>query len=80
VRKNNSIIVAGENPGVPIRQPVSDLLNETEAAQFLGVKSRTLRLWRARKSLPHIKISTRVVRYRVNDLNTWTDSFRTVIS
>jgi hypothetical protein len=80
MKKKTSAIVAGEIPGVPVRQPVSDLLDEKQAAQFLGVKVRTMRLWRLTRHLPHLKISCRVIRYRQNDLDGWLNSYRTVIS
>lgn len=54
------------------------LLNEVEAADFLGVKPNTLSVWRStrRYSIPFIKVGARV-KYRPSDLQAWLES-RTV--
>lgn len=51
---------------------VSELLNETEAAQKIDVSPGTLSVWRStgRYSLPFIKVG-RKVRYRSSDLEAW---------
>ncbi len=51
---------------------VPTLLNEAQAAEFLGLKPGTLSVWRCvgRHSLPFIKCG-RAVRYRVADLERW---------
>ena len=49
------------------------LLDDVSAAEFFNVKPRTLRLWRNTKGLPHVRISSRVIRYRMADLQTWMD-------
>ena len=75
-----SPIKAGATPAILNPQPVSALLDEKQAAQFLGLEPRTLRSYRKWRRLPHIRISGRVVRYRQADLNSWLDSYRTVIA
>lgn len=50
-----------------------EIFNDPQAAKFLGVKVRTLREWRLRRGLPHIKITSKVVRYRLSDLQSWLD-------
>jgi predicted DNA-binding transcriptional regulator AlpA len=75
-----SPIRTGATPVILNPQPVSGLLDEKQAAQFLGLEPRTLRGYRKWRRLPHIRISGRVVRYRQADLNSWLDSYRTVIS
>lgn len=52
--------------------PMSELLNEFEAAEYLDVKVSTLRIWRyaGRYDLPFVKIG-RLVRYRAEDLEKW---------
>lgn len=46
-----------------------DLLNETEAAAFLGVKRPTMANWRWKKTGPiWVKIGSKLVRYRRADL------------
>jgi hypothetical protein len=54
--------------------PTTPLLNESEAASFFGIEPGTLRLWRRRRGLPHIRITKRVVRYRQTDLEAWLES------
>lgn len=52
-----------------------DLLNETEAAEFLGVKRATMSNWRWRGIGPRfVKIGQKLVRYRRADLLTFVDS------
>jgi len=57
-----------------------DLLDDAETAALLGITSRTLRLWRHRRGLPHIRITNREIRYRRADLDEWLGRMRTVIS
>jgi len=56
----------------------SELLNEQQAAEFLGVVPGTLSVWRSTKryAIPFIKCG-RLVRYRRADLEKWLES-RTV--
>lgn len=58
----------------------SVLLDETHAADFLGLKRQTLAVWRStgRYGLPYTKIG-RSVRYRLSDLERFVES-RTVTS
>ncbi|MBM3833636.1 MAG: helix-turn-helix domain-containing protein [Verrucomicrobia bacterium] len=55
------------------------LLTEAQAAAFLTVKPRTLRLWRHTRGLPHIRITAKEIRYRASDLEEWLARRRTVI-
>jgi hypothetical protein len=50
----------------------SELLNEAQAAEFLGLSPGTLSVWRClgRYSLPYVKVG-RLVRYRLVDLEAW---------
>lgn len=51
------------------------LLNEKQAAAFLGHKPRTLQKWRVTGGGPvFISISKRSVRYRRRDLLAWTEA------
>ena len=55
-------------------QPVTTLLKEFEAAQFLNVSPRALRNWRTRGGGPKfIRVSARCIRYRPNDLEEWVE-------
>lgn len=50
-----------------------DLLTPEEAAEFLGITTRTLRTYEAR-GLPALRHSPRIVRYRRVDLIAWARS------
>jgi predicted site-specific integrase-resolvase len=66
-------------PTEPTRQ-AGDLLTDQQAAAILSVEPRTLRLWRNTRSLPYIRITSKVIRYRRSDLEAWLDRSRTVIA
>jgi hypothetical protein len=57
-----------------------DLLTDEQLALLLGVEPRTLRLWRNTRGLPHIKVTSKVIRYRRSDVDSWLDHQRTVIA
>jgi predicted DNA-binding transcriptional regulator AlpA len=48
------------------------LVDERAAADALGLTPRTLQAWRARgEGPPHVRVSSRCVRYRPQDLEDW---------
>lgn len=51
------------------------LLNDEEAAAYIGVRPQTLRDWRhhQRYGLPYVRVG-RLIRYRLTDLQTWIES------
>jgi excisionase family DNA binding protein len=54
----------------------SHLVNQKQAAQFLGLSPRTLESWRLTGNGPaYIKVGRRV-RYRRSDLEAWLDARR----
>jgi predicted DNA-binding transcriptional regulator AlpA len=64
-----------------IRAPQSDpayldrLIDEFEAADFLGYSVRALRNWRVRGGGPrYVKVSSRSIRYRRIDLVAWAEA------
>jgi len=61
-------------------QVAEHLLNETQAAEILGCKAQTLRIWRCtgRHDLPYVKVG-RLCRYRLSDIEKWLAA-RTVTS
>lgn len=63
--------MALNNAITPSEKPASDLLTEPEAALYLTVEPRTLRDWRNKRGLPHLKLTSKIIRYRRTDLNTW---------
>ena len=51
------------------------LVDEKEAAQFLGYSVRALQNWRVRGGGPRfVKVSARSIRYRFCDLLEWSES------
>lgn len=48
-----------------------ELLTDLEAAALLSVEPRTLRLWRNTRGLPHIRLTSKVIRYRRPDIDAW---------
>ena len=51
------------------------LINETDAAEFLGYTIRALQNWRVRGGGPRfVKVSGRSIRYRRRHLIEWADS------
>ena len=51
------------------------LINEREAAEFVGFTVRALQNWRLRGGGPlFVKISARAVRYRKRDLMAWAEA------
>jgi len=50
------------------------LLNEEQAAAFIGVTRRAMQAWRlSGKGPQYVKISSRCVRYRKRELVTWSE-------
>ena len=52
-----------------MKTELEKLLNESEAADLLGLRSQTLSLWRSTKryDLPFIRVG-RAIRYRLRDI------------
>ena len=56
---------------------LDQLINEVEAAKFLGYSVRALQNWRVRGGGPsYVKVSARSVRYRRRELISWSESRR----
>lgn len=51
-------------------------LDETAAAEYVGLKAQTLRKWRGRARGPVFYRVGVAIRYRVSDLNRWLESCR----
>lgn len=61
----------------PIEERVylDSLINENDAAAFLGYTVRALQNWRVRGGGPRfVKVSARSIRYRRRDLIAWTEA------
>jgi len=55
-----------------MNMPYSPLMDAESAARYLGLKPRTLELWRwAGRGPQFVRVSSPCVRYRTEDLNTW---------
>lgn len=60
---------------VPAAHDPDRLINEYEAAEFVGFSVRALQNWRLRGGGPvFVKISARAVRYRKRDLIAWAEA------
>jgi predicted DNA-binding transcriptional regulator AlpA len=55
-------------------QSLDALLTELEAAELLGLSTRTLQSWRMQETGPAYVRAGRAIRYRRRDLLTWIDS------
>lgn len=47
---------------------MSGLVNENQAAEFLGISKKTLQSWRQRRTGPRFVKLSNLVRYQVGDL------------
>jgi hypothetical protein len=56
------------------------IFTDKQAAEFLQIESRTLRLWRQKLGLPHIRITQKTLRYRRADLEQWLGRRRVAIN
>jgi hypothetical protein len=57
----------------------NDLMDDAKLAGYLGCEVRTLRTWRNVRSMPHIRLTRKIIRYRKLDIDRWLDQSRTVI-
>jgi DNA-binding transcriptional MerR regulator len=56
-----------------------DLMDEGQVAAYLLITPRTLRLWRQTRGIPHIRITSKVIRYRRSDIDAWLSQRRIAI-
>jgi predicted DNA-binding transcriptional regulator AlpA len=64
-----------ENQNIKDHSYLDRLINEQEAAEFLGYTIRALQNWRVRGGGPRfVKVSGRSIRYRRRQLIEWADS------
>jgi len=66
---------SGQTPR-EVKTIASDVFNEREAADYLHIKIRTCRDWRARRGLPAFKPTAKVTLFRKVDLDDWLSKFR----
>lgn len=66
------IELSSQTAGLNKRTPIGELLNVEQAADFIGVTSHTLDVWRCTKrhTIPYLKVG-RLVKYRRSDLEAW---------
>lgn len=63
-----------DTPHTPTSDYLDRLINETDAADFLGYSIRALQNWRVRGGgPPYVRISSRSIRYRRRELNAWAE-------
>ena len=60
-------------------QADTSLLTEAEAAAYLNIQRRTLRLWRRTRGLPFLALTGKVVRIRQSDLDKWLAQHRVAL-
>jgi predicted DNA-binding transcriptional regulator AlpA len=66
-------IQIGPEPG----ESAATLLNEVDAAAFLGISPRALQKWRVNgRGPPFLRLSTRCIRYSEAELLRWLDGRR----
>ena len=53
--------------------------NKLEIAEFLGVQPRTIEKWTSGRRIPHIRVSHRCVRYNLEEVDAWFNSFHVEI-
>lgn len=71
-RKSNGAVVVER----PQKTSNTNLLNETQAAEYLGLSVRTLQAWRVRGGQVAYARLGRCIRYRLEDLDDWIKSNR----
>jgi excisionase family DNA binding protein len=57
-----------------------DIFDDPQACAYLHIESRTLRLWRHERGLPHMKITSKVILYRRSDLDKWLNKHRIAVT
>ena len=51
---------------------IRELLTDQEVAEYIGgITARTVREWRAKRGLPFIRLTNKVIRVRRADLDGW---------
>ena len=56
------------------------VMDETEAAIFMGVAKKTLQCWRSRRmGPPYVRVAKRCIRYRRDDLQEYMDKRLVVV-
>ncbi len=55
------------------------LLDEAEAANFIGITPRTLRLWRATRGVPFYRLTGKIIRFKADDLLRWIEKHRIAV-
>ena len=58
----------------------SELMDDVGAGELFGVCPRTIRLWRYKKGLPHLALTSKCIRFRRSDLLAWAAGFHKGIS
>lgn len=51
-----------------------EMLSYRDAARMLGVPVNTVYSWAARRQIPHVRLSARVVRFRRAELERWIEA------
>ena len=55
-----------------VMEPTEPLVDQNVAAEHLSVSPRTLEHWRrVNQGPPYVKLGTRIVRYRISEIQNW---------
>lgn len=61
--------------GATLLTQSKQIINDDEAAEYLGFKPQTLAIWRMKGTGPaYVKAGSRAIRYRLRDLEAWLES------
>ena len=44
------------------------------AAEYLGIKENTIKVWARKAFIPHYRIGRNVFRYNIDHINSWLDA------
>ena len=52
-----------------------ELMSEGEVARMLGVRPRTVGVWRRKRGVVGVRVGAKVVRYRRGEVEKWLEGF-----
>ncbi|MCI0530311.1 MAG: helix-turn-helix domain-containing protein, partial [Nitrospira sp.] len=68
-------LVSEKNNAFSQNRIQKQLLDNNEAAHYLGISPKTLPTWVSMRKIPHVKVG-RLTKFRVEDLDAWLDRRR----
>ena len=55
---------------------MNNLITIKEVSEYLQIKERTIYSWINKGVIPHYKLTNKVVRFNINEINTWLETKR----